>query len=123
AERLGLGVEVAVLEQLADRLRTHAAAEVDAEPVRGAEPVLHLAEDLLVWLDVLDLELAELLPRLLEAPLRVLGGLARVAAARLDVEVHLADLQRPLNDGVEVLAAHAAVGAPAEVVGNVPERR
>ena len=54
----GLGFEVEVLEQLADRLRAHAALEVDAEAVRGAEAVLELAEDLLVVDDHLRLELA-----------------------------------------------------------------
>ena len=109
-------VEVEVLEQVADRLRTHAAAEVDAEAVRRAEAVLELAEDLLVVDDHLRLELAEELPRLLEAADRVDRGLARVLAARLDVEVHLADLERPLDDRVEVFLLDAAVGAQAEVV-------
>ena len=39
-----LGVEVDLLEQVADRLGAHAAAEVLAEAVGGAEPVLELAE-------------------------------------------------------------------------------
>src|SRR6185312_9970022 len=66
AERGSLEVEVEVAEQVADRLRPHAAAEVDAEAVRRAEAVLELAEDLLVVDDQLRLELAEELPRLLE---------------------------------------------------------
>src|SRR5262249_33873286 len=116
AERRGLLREVEVLEEIADRLRAHAAAEVDAEPVRGPEAVLELAEDLLVVDDHLRLELAEQLPRLLEAAGRVDRSLARVPAARLDVEVHLADLQRPLDDRVEVLLLDAPVRAQAEVV-------
>ena len=65
-----LRVQVEVAEQVADRLRAHAAAEVDAEAVRRAEAVLELAEDLLVVDDLLRLELAEQLPRLLEAVAR-----------------------------------------------------
>ena len=41
-------IEVEVLQQVADRLRAHAAAEVDAEPVGRAEAVLELAEEHLV---------------------------------------------------------------------------
>src|SRR4029077_754555 len=84
--------------------------------VRRAEAVLELAEDLLVVDDHLGLELAEQRPRLLESARRVDAGLARVVAARLDVEVHLADLQCPLDDRVEVFLLDAAVGAQAEVV-------
>ena len=51
-----------------------------------------------------------------EPLLRVLGRLAGVLAARLDVEVHLAHLERPLDDRVEVLLLDLAVGAQAEVV-------
>ena len=116
AQHRGLGVEVEVLEQLADRLRAHAAVEVDAEPVRRAEAVLELAEDLLVVDDQLRLELAEQPPRLLEPVHGVDGGLARVLAARLDVEVHLAHLQRPLDDRVEILLLDPAVRLQAEVV-------
>src|SRR5919108_729607 len=112
----GLGVEVEVLEQLPDRLRAHAAREVDVEAVRRAEAVLQLAEELLVADDLLRLERLEELPRLGEPALRVLRGLARVLAPRLDVEVHLAHLQRPLDDRVEVLLLDLAVGAQAEVV-------
>jgi hypothetical protein len=116
AQHRGLAVEVEVLEQLTDRLRSHAAAEVDAEPVRRAEAVLELAEDLLVVDDQLGLELAEQPPRLLEPVDGVDGGLARVLAARLDVEVHLAHLERPLDDRVEILLLDPAVGPQAEVV-------
>ncbi len=116
AQARGLGLEVEVLEQVADRLRAHAAAEVHAEPVRRSEAVLELAEDLLVVDDELRLELAEELPRLLQPAHGVDGGLARVLAARLDVEVHLAHLQRPLDDRVQVLLLDAAVRAQAQVV-------
>src|SRR5213075_3090580 len=98
AQQRGLGVEVEVLEQLADRFRAHAAVEIDTEPVRRAEAVLELAEDLLVVDDQLRLELAEQAPRLLEAADGVDRGLARVLAAGLDVEIHLAHLERPLRD-------------------------
>src|SRR5207247_4425773 len=66
AQRLRLGLQVEVLEQLADRLRAHAALEVDAEAVRRPEAVLELAKDLLVVDDQLRLELGEQLPGLLE---------------------------------------------------------
>ena len=48
SELLGLGVEVDLLEQVADRLRAHAAAEVLAPAERRAEAVLQLAEERLV---------------------------------------------------------------------------
>src|SRR5215207_58062 len=115
AERRALGVEVEVPEQLADRLCAHAAREVDAEAVRRAEAVLELAEELLVVDDLLRLELAEELPRVGEAPLRVLAGLTRVHPAGLDVLVHLPDLQRPLHEGVPVLLLDQPVGAQTEV--------
>src|SRR5205085_7506070 len=40
----------------------------------------------------------------------------RVLAARLDVEVHLADLERPLDDRVQIFLLNAPVRAQAEVV-------
>src|SRR5207247_4515398 len=98
------------------RLRAHAAAEVDAEAVRRPEAVLELAEDLLVVDDLLDVELAEDAPRLLEPAHRVDGRLARILAAGLHVEVHLADLERPLDDRLEVLLLDLAVRPQAEVV-------
>ena len=121
AERRRLEIEVEVAQQVADRLRTHAAAEVDAEAVRRAEAVLQLAEQLLVVDDHLRLEVAEELPRLLEAAHRVDGGLPRVLAARLDVEVHLADLQRPLGQVIEVFLLDLPVRAQAEVVGQLAD--
>ncbi len=73
--------EVEVAEQLPDRLRTHPAAEVHAEAVGRAEAVLELAEDLLVVYDLLHVELAEQLPRLLEPAHALDGRLAGVLAA------------------------------------------
>src|SRR4029079_9033014 len=121
AEARSLLVEVQVLQQGADRLGPPAAAGVDSEALRRPEAVLELAEDLLVVDDQFRLELPEELPRLLEAADRVDRGLARVVAARLDCDVHLADLQRPLHDRVEVLLLDAAVGAQAEVVRELAE--
>ena len=99
--------EVEVAEQLADRLRAHAAAEVHAEAVRRAEAVLELPEDLLVVDDLLHVELAEQLPRLLEPADALDGRLARVLTAALDVGDHLLDLGGPLLDDLEVLLARA----------------
>ena len=107
AERDRLGVEIEVAEQVADRVRAHAAPEVDAEAVRRAEPILELAEDLLVADDHLRLELLEQQPRLFEPPDGLDGRLARVLATHLDVRDHLADLQRPLADRVQVLLLRA----------------
>src|SRR5262249_23475432 len=116
AEARSLLGQVEVLQQVADRLRPHAAAEVDDEAVRRREAGVQLAEDLLVVDDHLRLELAEELPGLLETADRVDRGLPRVLAARLDVHVHLADLQRPLDDRVEVFLLNPAVRAQAQVV-------
>src|SRR5204862_358184 len=117
AQHRGLGGEVEVLEQLADRLRAHAAVEVDAEPVRRAEAVLELAEDLLVVDDQLRLELAEQPPRLLEPVHGVDGGLARdlarghapvVAARRVADELAdlLGVLRRDLGNELDEEPAH-----------------
>ena len=113
----GLRVEVEVLEQVADRLGAHAAREVLAEAVGRAEPVLELAEDLLVVDDLLRGELPEGVPGLVQPGLRVLAGVACVTAPRLDVEVHLADLERPLDERVEILLLDLPVRPQAEVVG------
>ena len=59
-----LGVEVHLLQQVTDRLGTHAAAEVLAEAVRGAEPLLELAEQRLVGDDRLGLHRLEQVPDL-----------------------------------------------------------
>src|SRR5207245_1230719 len=90
--------------------------EVDAEAVRRAEAVLQRPEQLLVVDDHLRLEVAEELPGLLEPPDGVDRSLARVLAPRLDVEVHLADLEGPLDDRVEILLLDLPVGAQTEVV-------
>src|SRR5205814_4811796 len=107
--------------EVADRLSSHAAGEVLAEAVRRAEAVFELAENLLVVDDELRLELAEETPCLLEAVDRVDRSLPRVVAPRLDVEVHLAHLERPLADRVEILLRDLPVGAEAEVVGELAD--
>ena len=56
------GLEVDLLEQVADRLGAHAAAEVLAEAVGRAEALLELAEGRLVVLDLLGLHRLEELP-------------------------------------------------------------
>ena len=121
AERRRLGVEVEALEQLADRLRAHAAAEVDAEAVRRPEPVLQLAEDLLVVDDHLRLEVLEELPGRLEPADGLDRRLAGVVAPRLDVQVHLAHLLQPVDDGVEVFLRDLPVGLQAEVADELAE--
>src|SRR5947207_812688 len=121
AQRLRLCLEVEVLQQLADRLGAHAAGEVDAEAVGRAEPILELAEELLVVDDLLRLELAEQVPRLLEPVDRVDRRLARVGASRLDVLVHLAHLHEPLHERVEVLLLDLPVGPQAEVADEVAD--
>src|SRR5690348_648363 len=84
-ELLDFGVEVDLLEQVADRFGTHAAAEVLAPAERRAEPVLELTEDRLVVDDVLRLHLREDLPDLLH-PLR---GLFEVGLGVGDLGVEL----------------------------------
>ena len=97
-----------------DRLRAHPAAEVHA--AAGEPRVLQLAEDLLVVDDLLHVELAEQLPRLLEPAHAFDRRLAGVLAG-LDVGDHLLDLRRPLLDDLEVLLAGAL--DEAEVVGEL----
>src|SRR3954467_9439999 len=80
-EELGLGVEVDLLEQVADRLGAHAAAEVLAEAIRRAEALLELAEQRLVVLDALGLHVLEQVPDLAHA----LGGV-------LDVRLGVGDV-------------------------------
>src|SRR5262249_670111 len=116
AEARCLEIEVEVAEQVADGLRPHATAEVDAEAVRRAEAVLQLPEHLLVVYDNGRLEVAEELPGLLEAPNGIDRRLARVLAPRLDIEVHLADLQGPLDQCVEILLLDLPVRSQAQVV-------
>ena len=120
-EVVRLLLEREILQQVADRLRAHAALEVDAEPVGRPEPILHLAEGQLVVDDLLRLELAEPRPGLLEPAPRVVGGLPRVAATGVDVEVHLADLEGPLDGRVEIVLLRPRLGLEAEVVGELAD--
>jgi hypothetical protein len=126
ADRLAEGrrllVQVELLEQLADRLRAHSAAEVDAEPVRRAEAVLQLPEDLLVVHDHLRLEVLEQLPGGLEPADGLDRGLTGVVPARLDVHVHLAHLHHPLDDRVVLLLGDLPVGLQAEVARELADR-
>jgi len=70
---LGLfGLEVDLLEQVANRLGAHAAAEVFAKAVGGAETLLELAKGGLVVLDLLGLHRLEELPHVAHALGRVL---------------------------------------------------
>ncbi len=85
AQVLGLGLEVDLAEELLDRRRAHAALEEVGEAVRGAEPLLHLAEELLVGLDLTGLEVLEREPRAGEAVDRLL----RVALDVLERDVGL----------------------------------
>ena len=77
----GLGVEIHLLQQVADRLGAHAAAEVLAEAVGGAEPVAQLAERRLVVDDVLGLHRLEQVPHLAHP----LGGVLDVGLGVVDV--------------------------------------
>src|SRR5207302_7704507 len=73
AQHRDLGLEVEVLQKVTNRLRAHAAAEVDAEAVGRAEAVLQLTEQLLVVDDQLRLEILEEDSRLLEPVERIYG--------------------------------------------------
>ncbi len=75
------GLEVDLLEQVADRFGAHAAAEVLAEAVGGAEALLQLAEGCLVVLDLLGLHRLEQLPHVAHA----LGGVLDVGLGVGDV--------------------------------------
>ncbi len=77
------GLEVDLLEQVADRFGAHAAAEVLAEAVGGAEALLELAEGRLVVLDLLWLHRLEELPHDAHA----LGGILDVGLGVGDVRV------------------------------------
>src|SRR5262249_60922752 len=73
-QRLRLALEVEAGQPLLDRLRAHAAAEV------AAVAVAHLAVEQLVALQVLDLEVAEPVPDLVEPVEFPLGTVAELAA-------------------------------------------
>ena len=86
AERLGLGLEVEVLQQRLDRLGAHAALEV------LAEAVVELAVDALVDDDLVDVELGEGGPDLLETVQLTLGRFADLLHLLLAAVLHLAAL-------------------------------
>jgi hypothetical protein len=106
AQQLGLGVEVEGLQALLDRRGAHAALEVETEAVA------HLAVEDLVALEVLDLEVLEAVPDLLQA-LDLLVGARRMAAylalgavADLALDVGLGALGLELGEvGLELLGA------------------
>ena len=91
-ELLALGVQVDLLEQVADRLGAHAAAEVLAPAVRGAEALLELAEQRLVVDDLLGLHRLEELPDLAQALHRVLDVGLRIATVGLEDLAHVLDV-------------------------------
>ena len=107
AQRERLLLEVEIAKQVTHGLGAHAAPEVDPEAVGRTEAILELAEDLLVADDHLRVELLEEEPRLLQTTNRLDRRLARVLTTHLDVGDHLADLQRPLADCVEVVLLRA----------------
>ena len=88
-ERVHLGVEVEGLQPLLDRGGAHVALEV------LAEPVLHLAVEHLVALEVLDLEVLEPGPHLLEAVELALRAVAELLHLALGGVAHLAARRRP----------------------------
>src|SRR5439155_219423 len=111
AKRLRLGAEVEVAEEVADRLRSHPATEVDAEAVRRAEAILQLPEEHLVVDDLLRLAAGE--QRLLDA-VDVLPDGALLRAARLrslleERRERLADLRRGRRYLLELAAREVAV--------------
>ncbi len=86
--------EIHLLQQVAHRLGAHAALEVLAEAVGGAEAVLELAEQRLVVDDVLGLHRLEQLPHLAHA----LGGVLDVGLGVVDVGLEaLAELLEQLR--------------------------
>ena len=111
AQRLGLGLEVEVLEQRLERLRAHAALEV------VAEAVAQLAVEQLVTDQLLDVQLAEGVEHLLEPVDLALGAvadlahLALAALAHLAADVALGALGLELGEvGLELLRAGVDVG-------------
>src|SRR5699024_9798998 len=83
-QRLGLGGQVEVQQQRLDRLGAHAALEV------LAEAVLELAVDALVDDDLVDVELGEGGPDLVETVQLALGRLADLLHLLLAAVLHLA---------------------------------
>ena len=111
AQRGGLGLEVEGLQPLLDRGRAHPALEVHAEAVA------HLAVEDLVALEVLDLQVLEPVPDLLQAVdvgVRALAQLRHLALGRLaDLapDVALGALGLELGEvGLEPLGAGVDVG-------------
>ncbi len=114
AQRLGLGLEVEVLQQRLQRLGAHAALEV------VAEAVAQLAVEQLVGDQLLDVELAEGVHHLVEAVDLALGAvtdlahLTLAALAHLAAHVGLGTLGLELGQvGLELLGAGVDVGVAA----------
>ena len=84
AQRLGLGVDVEVLDELLDRLRAHGALEV------LAVAVLHLAVEHLVDDQLLGSQLGERRPDLVEPVQLALGAVAELTHLALATVAHLA---------------------------------
>src|SRR5690606_25902347 len=84
AQLLGLGLEVEVLQPRLDGRGAHAALEVLAEPVP------HLAVEQLVALEVLDLEVLEAVPDLVEAVELALRAVAQLLHLALGAVADLA---------------------------------
>ncbi len=114
AEPLGLLVEVEGLQALLERRGTHRAVEV------GAEAVAQLAVEQLVALEVLDLEVLEPGPHLVEAVDLALRAVAQLlhlalgALAHLAAHIGLGALGLELGQvGLELLGAGLQVGVAA----------
>src|SRR5262249_16789222 len=93
---LGLLVEVEVLQALLNRRGAHAALEV------AAEAVAHLAVEQLVALKVLDLEVAEAVPHLVETVQLALGPVADLLDLALGGLTHLAALVALCPGGLQL---------------------
>src|SRR5690606_17002187 len=114
AEQLDLGLQVEVLQTLLQRRSTHAALEV------LTEPVAHLAVEDLVALEVLDLEVLEAVPDLVETLdllVRTTADLVHLAlgtVTHLAARVALGTLGLQLGDvRLELLGALLDVGVAA----------
>ncbi len=121
AQQRRLGVEVAGAQKLTNGLGAHAAGEVLTEAPRATEPVAQLPEQGLVSDDLLYLELLELDPGAIQPVDRILGVVVHVLAPSLHVVVGVAHLQRPGLDHADVVARHLAVGAQAQIVGQLAQ--